>query len=99
VSTHDTTTADTIPPGAKSHERLNGSPVQQIARLKAYLNQAHPEEMVATNRQHPEHPADIAIRLLQGMSAVHPTAVTRCAQNYCNKPDGHADEHGWVNYS
>jgi hypothetical protein len=99
VSTHDTTTADLIPPGAEAHKKLNGSPVQQIARLKAYLGQAFPDEVERSNRQQPEHTADLAIRLLQGLSTtVHPSQLARCDQQYCNKPANHADEHGWINY-
>lgn len=99
MSNNDTTTADLIPPGADAHVALNGSPMQQVKRLKDYLEINYPDEMTRSNKQVKEHPADIAIRLLTGMAAkAHPASVQRCAQNYCNKPQNHIDEHGWINY-
>lgn len=99
MTTHDTTTADLVPPGQTAHVPLNGSPVQQISRLKHFLEITFPDEMSTSNRQHKEHPADIAIRLLTGLTArAHPSQLQRCDEQYCNKPQGHADEHGWINY-
>jgi hypothetical protein len=99
VSNNDTTTADTIPPGADKHVKLNGSPIHQIKRLKDYLEIAFPDEMTRSNKQVEEHPADTAIRLLTGLTAkAHPSSVLRCDQMYCNKPKNHLDEHGWINY-
>lgn len=99
MTSHDTTTADLIPPGQTSHVALNGSPMQQVKRLKDYLEINFPDEMTRSNSQHKEHAADIAIRLITGLTAkAHPSQVAHCKQDYCNKPEHHIDEHGWVNY-
>jgi len=99
VSNNDTTTQDLIPPGADKHVPLNGSPAQQVGRLKTYLEINFPDEMVRSNAQVKEHPADIAIRLLTKFTAtVHPSQQLRCDQQFCNKALNHLDEHGWINY-
>jgi hypothetical protein len=100
MTTHDTTDTDTESPLQEQVPvQLNGSPAQQIGRLKAYLQEAFPQEFDASNRQYPEHPADLAIRLMTGMVAIaHPQQTPRCQEPYCNKPAQHTDEHGWVNY-
>lgn len=99
MSNHDTTTQDIVPPGADTHVAKNGSPMMQVKRIKDFLEINYPDEMQRSNKQVVEHPADIAIRLLAGLTAkAHPSQVVRCAFNYCNKPESHIDEHGWIQY-
>jgi len=99
VSNTDTTLHDTVPPGADKHVALNGSPMQQVKRLKDYLEINFPDEMTRSNSQVKEHPADTAIRLLTKFTAtVHPSQQQRCDQQFCNKALNHLDEHGWINY-
>lgn len=74
---------------------------QQVARLEAYLNENFPAEMSAPpGSPDADTPTDVAIRLLTRLSAsAHPGRVTRCDEQFCNKPFGHTDAHGWVNVS
>lgn len=95
----DTTTDGVIPPGAVSyeHDEESGEPTFEIARLAAFLDTSFPEEMTRSNRQVPESPVDVAIRLLQALSASAPPHVLeRCGEEYCNQPQGHRGEHGVV---
>lgn len=100
--TTDTTEADFHPPEEKT--KLSGAPAAQVGRLKAYLDEHFPNEMEA-GAPEPQFAADCAIRLLTMLLArtqnvAGPaTQQARCAEEYCNKPFAHQDEHGWINYS
>jgi hypothetical protein len=91
------TTADNLtPPGAEHDRHGHPYPEDYIRRLRTFLSERFPDEVALTNRQEPEHPVDIAIRLLSAM-ATHGD-VERCNLEYCNKPRAHTDGHGWVHY-
>lgn len=94
MSVHDTTTADSHSPLDKPapSKRMD----QQLKRLAAHLEAHYPAEFQRQNLQEPEAVADIAIRLLTQYEASSKAVVTRCKTEYCNKPSGHRDEHGWV---
>ena len=97
ASTAETTGADRPP--VESEKPKQGAPPHQVRRLRDYLDSAFPGAALPG-----EHPADTAIRLLRGLSAqpgphqVAEALKPRCGEQYCNKPVGHLDEHGWVNY-
>lgn len=95
----DTTTSDTIPPGSvqdrREHE-TTGDSDYHVLRLADYLRAHFPRQMEVT-RQYVEHPVDVAIRLLAGLSSHSPQVTEHCKEPYCNKPLHHADEHGWIN--
>jgi hypothetical protein len=94
-STHETAEDSFIAPN--SQKPLSKAPSAQISRLKAYLEEAFPDEMVRSNTQHGEAPADLAIRLLAALTAsTPPTQRRRCEAPYCNKSAGHTDVHGHV---
>lgn len=100
AKTHDTTTDQTIPPGSAQdgdHLRPTDTPEVQVSRLEAYLNTRFPHEMGRTNVQRIEKAVDVAIRLLDSLTATHLPPEHRCAQEYCNKMADHRDEHGWIN--
>lgn len=96
----DTTTSDTVPPGSAqdlgTHEKTGNSDYH-VLRLTEYLREHFPHQMEVT-RQFAEHPVDVAIRLLAGLSSQAPQVAEHCKEPYCNRPKGHADDHGWVNY-
>lgn len=88
-----------VPPGAVDFGQAeeSGDPTFEIARLAAFLDGAFPGEMARSNRQVPESPVEVAIRLLQALSATAPLHVLeRCSAEFCNKAEDHQDEHGWV---
>lgn len=91
MSNADTTEPDLTPSTAAKPK--SGSPIQQVARLKEYLSTWYPDAALPG-----EHAADTAIRLLQSQAAVDVSILIapRCREQYCNKPDGHTDEHGWI---
>lgn len=98
MSNADTTIADREPGAAEKPK--SGAPPMQVKRLKDYLAESFPDAAITG-----EAPADTAIRLLQGMSAqpaaaveVAAAMVARCPEQYCNQPQGHTGEHGWVNF-
>jgi hypothetical protein len=94
----ETSNDNLIPPGAEGAEvdEVGGSDFE-VAKLAAYLQGVFPEEWVRSNRQRPEGPVDMAIRLLQGFVAASPASVLeRCPEEYCNQPKGHGTVHGWV---
>jgi hypothetical protein len=97
--TTDTAIDAVIPPGAESFEQgtETGDPNFALAKLASFLEDFFPEEVRRTNVQVPDSPVDVAIRLLQGLSASAPlSALPRCSEDYCNQPQGHSSEHGWV---
>jgi hypothetical protein len=100
ASIHETTTDNLVPPGQTTHQVLVGEhPAEEVARLGAYLNARFPGELTRTNIQQPETYVQVAIRLMDGLSAhVAPSQLARCTIEYCNKPLGHTDGHRWVHY-
>lgn len=99
---HDTTAegsplATPSAPISDPGEALRNPHAGEVNRLNSFLMRSFPEAMGRTNRQAPESPVDVAIRLLSGLSAtgVHP----RCPAEYCNLPAQHDGEHGYVNYT
>ena len=71
-----------------------GTVYDGLARLEAYLRTQHPGEYQDTP-DGPEHPADVAIRLLTRLGARGDQGA-RCQAPYCNLPALHGGEHGWV---
>lgn len=103
--THDTTMeGPSFPPDfirqgapiADPGEALRNPHAAEINRLNSFLMTSFPTEMNRTNRQAPESPVDVAIRLLQGLGAT--SAGPRCGQQYCNLPLNHDGDHGFVQY-
>lgn len=100
----DTTEDSFVPPGAESYVPDNPSRDSvvfhdlELGRLADFLAARFPDELGRTNRQEPESTVDVTIRLLSQFHASSPNAA-RCRTAYCNKPQGHQDAHGWVNYS
>lgn len=88
----DPTPTDTAQVLEPERESEGGSPG---ARLVQYLRAHHPEELGRVTPQGPEHPADTAVRLLTRLGA-RGTAQVRCVEPYCNLPEGHTAEHGWI---
>lgn len=68
----------------------------EVNRLHTFLMTSFPNEMRRTNVAASETPVDVAIRLLQGLGSTG--AGTRCGEEYCNLPQGHDGEHGYVQY-
>lgn len=62
----------------------------QLAHLFDYLRANHHGDLTAT-----EGAGEIAVRLLTRYAA-HGTTTTRCTEPYCNRPQAHTGEHGWV---
>lgn len=96
----DTTTSDLLPRGSAQERRLNEQAPDsdyQVLRLAEYLRENFPQQM-RVNRQFPEHPVDIAIRLLAGLASQAPAVAAHCDAPYCNLPKGHVEDHGWINY-
>jgi hypothetical protein len=100
ASTHDTTQDNLVPPGQRTHQEVLGAhPAEEVARLGAYLSARFPEELTRSNLQQPESYVQVAIRLLDGLSAhVPPSQKPRCETQYCNKPLHHTDGHGWIHF-
>lgn len=99
--TVDTASDGLVPPGADAYGpeevESSGDPIFEVAKLATFLEDTFPEERNRSNRQVPESPVDTAIRLLQALSASAPlSALPRCGEEYCNKPQGHGEVHGWV---
>jgi hypothetical protein len=69
----------------------------KITKLSSFLRSQFPGEVNRTNRPVPEHPVDVAIRLLTGLTTQG--HVARCREPYCNRPSGHGEPHAWVHYS
>lgn len=92
-----TTEQDLIPPGAEA-DFVTEAASTQVARLQVFLEDRFPEELIRTNRQAPEGPVDIAIRLLSGLPTSG-TSTERCREQYCNKPKQHLDHHGWIHHT
>lgn len=84
-------------PIADPGEALRNPHAAEINKLNTFLMQAFPAAMGRTNRQTPETPVDVAIRLLRGLGATG--THLRCTSEYCNLPRGHQGEHGVVNYT
>lgn len=94
----DTSTDSLVPPLASPLEGTpTADPGGEVDRLTQFLFDRFPGEMDRTNRQVAETPVDVAIRLLSALSG-QGTSIERCDREYCNKPRGHQDLHGWVHY-
>lgn len=97
--TTETAVDGLVPPGATDYaeQEETGDPIFEITKLASFLDDAFPGERSRSNRQVPEPVVDTAIRLLQSLSAAAPLSVlSRCPQEYCNRPEGHEGDHGWV---
>lgn len=95
----DTGTDGLVPPGAESyeHDEETGDTTYEITKLAMFLQENFPGEMSRSNRQAPEGVVDVAIRIIQGLSASAPLSVLeRCEEDYCNRPKGHVGDCGWV---
>jgi hypothetical protein len=85
---------------APGQERLGWDPdmtlEQQEKRLVEFLEERFPDQV--DFRQ--EFPIEAAIRLLTGLHAhrANRADASRCSAEFCNKPDGHRDGHGWVHF-
>jgi hypothetical protein len=98
-------TADTVQPGimvkgapiADPAEAMHNPYAAEVTKLHTFLMTAFPGAMGRTNVVAAETPVDVAIRLLQGLSATG--VFRRCSAEYCNLPDEHDGEHGTVNYT
>lgn len=93
------TSADNLTPvGAPDYSVDDvDDPTFQVVKLATWLEENFPQERSRSNRQVPESPVDTAIRLLQALSASAPLSVLpRCGEPYCNRPESHEGEHGWV---
>lgn len=94
----DTTSADSVSPLPAVTK--SGAPPMQVKRIREYLDEEFPASQ-DLNRPEGEHPADTLIRIArhqrEALRALQREA--RCTEQYCNKPAGHSDEHGWVNYT
>jgi hypothetical protein len=94
----ETSNDSLLAPGNEEHVPLTAE--AEVEVLEAFLREEFPEEFKRTNRQVPESPVEIAIRMLQALHA-HVAAGApdvRCAETFCNKPNGHTDSHGWVHF-
>lgn len=78
-------------------EALRNPYAAEMNRLQTFLMTSFPREMVRTNVVAAESPVDVAIRLLQGMGST--AIVARCESEYCNLPQNHDGDHGFVQYS
>lgn len=98
----ETSDDNLVPPGAQAYPQGLGTADDsaEVSRLAMFLAVNFPDEVNRTNVQVPESPVDVAIRLLTGLHAHTANAEpdVRCAQEFCNKPQGHTDVHGWVHY-
>ncbi len=103
AQTTDTSNDVLTPPGAEVFdlpEFETGNPTFEIAKLAAFIDETFPRELDRTNTQVPDSPVDVAIRLLMRLSATAgPHAITRCDQEYCNRPQGHTGDCGIVHAS
>lgn len=77
-------------------ESLRNEYAAEVNRLNTFLMQAFPAEMGRTNRPVAETPVDVAIRLLRALGSTG--AGPRCSEEYCNLPDAHNGDHGFVSY-
>lgn len=68
----------------------------EVNRLHSFLMTNFPKEMGRTNTPTPEGAVSVAIRLLQGMGST--VAGVRCREEYCNLPQNHDGNHGYVSY-
>lgn len=60
----------------------------ELGRLAGFLSSRYPGVW-----EPGDSAVDVAIRLL----SAKPTEFKTCPESYCNKAEGHTDEHGWVN--
>lgn len=95
-SNADTSEADHVP--STTTKPPSAAPPHQVKRLREFIEATFPDA------SKPGEPiADTAIRLLSlvtvSRSEVEGALSSRCTEQYCNKPDGHQGEHGWVNYA
>lgn len=73
------------------------NPLQaEMNRLRTFLMTSYPREMHHATLTRSESPVDVAIRLLKGLNVV--TTGAKCAEEYCNLPQNHDGNHGFVNY-
>lgn len=78
-------------------EALRNPHAAELNRLNSFLMEAFPREMGKQgNSSRMETPVDVVIRLLKARGAL--PGVRRCAEQYCNLPDDHDGQHGFVNY-
>lgn len=96
--THDTTedNAQLVlpkPPTDDPGEALSNPHVADLNRLHNFLIVNYPNEFNRTNRQKPETAVEIAMRLLSGVGT---SRVPTCQSPYCNLPNNHQGDHGWV---
>lgn len=78
-------------------EALRNPHAAEVNRLNSFLLKQFPRQMDLTNRPQQETPVDAAIRLLSGLGTSG-THLVRCAEQYCNLPQGHDGDHGYVNF-
>jgi hypothetical protein len=78
-------------------EAMRNPHAAEVNRLNSFLMSKFPRQMDRTNRPQQESPVDTAIRLLSGM-ATSGTGLARCAEQYCNLPQNHDGDHGYVNF-
>lgn len=98
AQTLDTTESDTA--SQVEGQDPVGSQEDELELLGAFLRDQFPKEAGTAGLEGGEHPVRAAIRLIQGLSTrADGTTHPRCEQPYCNKPRGHADEHGMVVYA
>lgn len=97
----DTTGTDTITGPSAPEPVADVEPAEaQLERLARFLRSRYPNEGSLLPDGNPESPADVAIRLLQGLQANTGNAgLPRCPEQYCNQSEGHQSPHGIVVYS
>lgn len=95
----DTTEDNFSAPGSRPGVATSaGDNEFHVLRLATFLRENFPHQVGRTDGVSTEHPVDVAMRLLQGLTSSQP-AGERCHDQYCNKPVGHSDDHGWVEYT
>jgi hypothetical protein len=78
-------------------EALRNPHAADLNRLNSFLMERFPQQMSRTNRPIQETPVDTAIRLLSGLSSTG--VFARCTESYCNLPEAHDGDHGFVQYA
>lgn len=78
-------------------EAMRNPHAAEVNRLNSFLMSKFPRQMDRTNRPQQESPVDAAIRLLSGLATAG-TGLVRCAEQYCNLPQNHDGNHGFVNF-
>lgn len=84
-------------PIADPGEALRNPHAAELNRLNSFLMTRFPAETKLQNRQKPETPVDTAIRLLSGLGT-QGTGIKRCGEEYCNLPESHDGDHGYVQF-